>query len=264
MALADADRHRAGLAVGSLSQLQHQAVTQPGGAHTGGLQALQPLQRAVQSVGQFLAFLGGVLAVDAQGLAQPLGDVFERVGQVAIFVERVDQHHHRGGILGRQAHAQQLAAQVVLQRRAGFGRLDRLVVVVAAARAAAGRWQFADAVEIVAFGAVFPVVALGAAELGSVHAGRLFGAAVSAVLAFGQLVLLALGALVSRGADALESELHRRVVFLDIQEWVLLEHLLDFLVQFQRRELQQPDRLLQLRRQRQVLRQPDLERGFHR
>jgi hypothetical protein len=48
---------------------------------------------------------------------------------------------------------------------------------------------------------------------------------------------------------------NRRVVFLGLEKGVLLEHLLDFLLQLQRRQLQQADRLLQLRRQRQVLRQ---------
>ena len=46
---------------------------------------------------------------------------------------------------------------------------------------------------------------------------------------------------------------HRGVVFLGLEEGVLFEHLLDFLMQLERRQLQQPDRLLQLRRQRQVL-----------
>jgi len=41
------------------------------------------------------------------------------------------------------------------------------------------------------------------------------------------------------------------VVF--FQERVVIEHLLDFLAQLQGGELQQPDRLLQLRRQGQML-----------
>ena len=43
-----------------------------------------------------------------------------------------------------------------------------------------------------------------------------------------------------------------------LEEGVLLHHLLDLLVQFQGRELQESDRLLQLRRQRKMLRQADL------
>ena len=63
--------------------------------------------------------------------------------------------------------------------------------------------------------------------------------------------------------EALELRLGQRRVFLGLEEGVLLHHLLDLLVQFQGRELQQPDRLLQLRRQREMLRQADLQRGFH-
>ncbi len=50
----------------------------------------------------------------------------------------------------------------------------------------------------------------------------------------------------------------RRRLFLGLEERVLLEHLLDFLVQLERRQLEQPDRLLQLRRQREMLREADL------
>ena len=53
------------------------------------------------------------------------------------------------------------------------------------------------------------------------------------------------------------------MVFLDFEEGVLFEHLLDFLVQLERRQLQQADRLLQLRRQRQMLRQANLQGRFH-
>ena len=42
-----------------------------------------------------------------------------------------------------------------------------------------------------------------------------------------------------------------------------VEQMLDFLAQLQRRELQQADGLLQLGRERQVLREPKCERRFH-
>ncbi|MNV99480.1 hypothetical protein D3C71_1948500 [compost metagenome] len=38
------------------------------------------------------------------------------------------------------------------------------------------------------------------------------------------------------------------------EERVVVEHVLDFLAQLQRRELEQPDRLLQLRREGEMLR----------
>ena len=136
------------------------------------------------------------------------------------------------------------------------GAVDRLVIVaLARRRCTVGAGQLADAVEVIALGAVFPVVALGAAELGGVHAGGLVGAglAVAAIFALAELALLALGAGIGRGADTLQAELHRRVVFLGVKERVGFEHLLDFLVQFQRGQLQQADGLLQLGRERQVL-----------
>jgi hypothetical protein len=51
--------------------------------------------------------------------------------------------------------------------------------------------------------------------------------------------------------------------FVGLEEGVGLEHLLDFLLQLDGRQLQQPDRLLQLRRQRQMLRQAQVQRLLH-
>jgi hypothetical protein len=48
--------------------------------------------------------------------------------------------------------------------------------------------------------------------------------------------------------------LAHRSLFRHFEERVLVEHLLDFLAQLKRRQLQQPDRLLQLGRQRKMLR----------
>ena len=49
----------------------------------------------------------------------------------------------------------------------------------------------------------------------------------------------------------------RRSFFGDFQKRVFVEHLLDFLAQLQRGELQQANGLLQLWRERQVLRNPE-------
>ena len=57
-----------------------------------------------------------------------------------------------------------------------------------------------------------------------------------------------------RGVGLRQPEfLTRRFVQAQLQEGVLVEHLLDFLRQLERGQLQQPDRLLQLRRQRKML-----------
>ena len=56
----------------------------------------------------------------------------------------------------------------------------------------------------------------------------------------------------------------RRTAVLALEQRVLLQEALDLLVELDRRQLQQPDRLLQLRRQREVLGEPELEGVLHR
>ena len=72
---------------------------------------MQEVQAALQAVHQLLALL---VALDAQHLGQALGDLLERVGQVAVLVERLDQHHHGGGVLCTEAQVRELRAQMVL------------------------------------------------------------------------------------------------------------------------------------------------------
>ncbi len=196
-------------------------------------------------------------------VGEPLGDLLQRVGQVAVLVERVDQRGQRGGVLGCEAHARELRAQVVLQRFGGGAALAALevVAVFAGAGGLAQLGQLGDAVEVLALGAVFPVVALGGAELGAVDAGRLVGVGGAGLDA--RLGLLALGAALA-GGGALVRRLGRGRFLVDLQERVLLEHLVDLLLQLQRGELEQADRLLELRCQCEVLRQAQLQRRLHR
>ncbi len=124
----------------------------------------------------------GVVGLERQAaFAQPGGDVLQRIGEIALVVERIDQHQHRRRIGIAEAHARQLAAQVVLQagdRRVAIGVVDVAVVLGAGL---AGR--LADAVEVLALGAVLPVVALGAAEIGrAVDRRHVVAAAVAAAL----------------------------------------------------------------------------------
>ena len=241
--LADDDRDRLRLAARLQPQLQGQALAEIACADARGLHALQPLQGAVQAFEQFLALF---LAVGELGR-----DLFERVGEITVVVQRLDQHMQRGRVLGRQPHAGQLVAQELLQALRGGVAVLRIELVAVAAAGAAGARRFADPVEVVALGAVLPVVALGRAELGVVDRRGLFDGVTARC--FGRVLGFALAdTLGRRGALGQRLE-HRGVVFLGLEEGVLLEHLLDFLVQFERRQLQQPDRLLQLRRQRQVL-----------
>ncbi len=64
---------------------------------------------------------------------------------------------------------------------------------------------------------------------------------------------------------AISQQAHRMVqrVIDAFQQWIVGQYLFQFLVQFEGRELQQADRLLQLRRQRKMLGSAELERLFH-
>ena len=169
-------------------------------------------------------------------------------------------HALNGRHVGRtQARAQQLLAQVLLEadgHAVALHRVELVVIVVA-------RRGFADAVEIVALGAVFPVVALGGAQIGPVEPAFSRVPFTAALLRVGGRFFAA-GAVV---ALALELGAGRRVeggeVFVRLEEGVLLEHLLDFLMELERGQLQQADGLLQLGREGQVLRQPELQGGLH-
>ena len=144
---------------------------------------MQPAQCAAQARHQFVEGVFVRLVRQQAG-----GDLFERVGEVTVLVEGLDEHVDGGHVLVAQAGAQQLLTQVLLQGDGQAVALERVGVVVALALA--GR-AFADAVEVVALGAVFPVLALGGAQLGGVDAagvglgGRAvtFGAGVFAAVA---------------------------------------------------------------------------------
>src|SRR5688572_14313747 len=66
------------------------------------------------------------------------------------------------------------------------------------------------------------------------------------------------GALRRRGSDRLFAQ-----PLFALEQRIVLQELLDFLIEFERRELQQTDRLLELRSKRQMLGQPELERMLH-
>jgi len=100
---------------------------------------------------------------------------------------------------------------VVFQRDARVGAVLALeVVVVAAGLPAGGRRQLADAVEVVALGAVLPVVALGGAEVGGVDA-RGFVAAVVAGAAVGLGVRGGLDTVAAAGRCAGVGRVERQV-----------------------------------------------------
>jgi hypothetical protein len=128
----------------------------------------------------------------------------------------------------------------------------RLLVIVGRADASAGAraGQLADAVEVIALGAVLPIAAFRAVEVAGVDA--------AGFLATVECRFLAVTAALAgrwRLADgnALDGALTSCSVFVGLEERILVEHLVDLLLQLQCRQLQQPDRLLQLRRQCKML-----------
>ena len=116
-----------------------------------------------------------------------------------------------------------------------------------------GWGRLTDAIEVITFGAVGPVFAFGGAKfLGTDLGNRLAG-----VGCVGQGIAVdhAVNRLALRGG--LEGA--GGCVLFRLEKGVLVQHLADFLVQLQRRQLQQADGLLQLGRERQMLGQPDLK-----
>src|SRR5262245_38399048 len=60
---------------------------------------------------------------------QERGDFLERLGEVAIFVQRVDQHHHERAVALVKICKRELRQQVVAQRRRG-GRGEVAVAIL--------------------------------------------------------------------------------------------------------------------------------------
>ena len=68
---------------------------------------------------------------------------------------------------------------------------------------------------------------------------------------------LLLHILANRRIGLLQTKLFSRCrVFIEFKKWIFVKHLPDFLAQLKRGQLEQANRLLQLRRQREVLRKP--------
>jgi hypothetical protein len=216
----DLERQRAGRMPAQQAQLQHQALGGRARAHARGLEILQVPQRDAE-----------LLGVDLGLRREQRRDLLQRLREIAILVERVDQHRDQRAVALADAGERELLVEVVAQRRR-VGRRERAVGVVVVVRAPGGR-------------------------------GRL-----------GQPVLAPLGGLVGRGRLRLRGARARvarrgergaRLAFrvLALEDRVLHQQALDLLVQLDRGQLQQADRLLQLRRQRQVLREPELQGGLH-
>jgi hypothetical protein len=202
-------------------QLQLEALGDVAGADAGGLEVLHVAQRDLQLLDLDVGNRG------AGGLTQLL----ELALEVAVLVEVADDDGRQLLVALGEAGERQLLHEVVLQRGLEGGELGEIVaVVILAPRAAAGgRMLLAEAVLL---GEARRLVA------------RLFGGGGGGRDFLGR-------------GDAGRGWGRRFVARSQVRPFeqrVLREVALQLLVQLDRRQLQQPDGLLQLGREREVLR----------
>src|SRR5262245_14788606 len=211
--------------LGQRCELQCQALPQVAGTHARRLEVLQVLERDLQ-----------LLQLDPQLRRKDSYQLVEALREIAVVVQRVDEEPDQACIALGQLRERELRQQVRPQRRRirGYLLVLALLAVVAIGR---GRRvvQRAD-VAIAAFG-----------RRGV--AGRLFGG--SRFGGGGCRLRYAKGRV--RGGGLLAGAV------LALEQGIFLQHALQLLVELQRRQLQQADRLLQLRGEREVLGQPELK-----
>src|SRR3954469_10209423 len=202
------------------AQLQAEAFAGRAGADAGGLEGLQMAQRDGEFFGLELGFGG-----------EKRRDFFERLREVAVLVERVDQQLDQDAVSLAEVGERELRAQMVAQRCRFRGAEIAVTVLVVIACAAPVRRD------------VGRPVGLGRRRLGRRRGGAAAG---------------------DRGLrDRLPHAAAVFLVILALERGVLHQQPVDLLVELDRRELQQADRLLQLRREGEVLREAELKRGLH-
>ena len=220
-------------------QLQRQAFGGVAGADARRLEALQIAERD-----------GELVRIDLELLREHLGHFLERDVEVAVLVQRVDQRADEPPVAQRQVEHGELREEVIAQRaRRDLLRVEAVVVVVGRGGAAPIR---------IAAGVVL--------EIGAVDGLRALARFVAGFLAAGPVVVVRRHLLGRRGGGARELRGGRRrlVVALGLLEQrVLLQHPLDLGIQLDRGQLQQPDRLLQLRGECEVLAELELEGLLH-
>ncbi len=224
-------------------ELQRQAFAERTGAHAHRVQVMEQSQRHGEAMNQFFLLLGIVAR-------QGGGERLQRLIQVAIVVERFDQESQCAAVFLGQAQRKSLPVEMGLQRLIAEREVGGVDLFVAA-QVVFSRRRIAAPLAIVGndFGAA---VAVPAGRLGFQGGGGLGFRCRRRGRVVGELGFTVV--LRHRGVGLGQPEfLTRRFVEAQLQEGVLVEHLLDFLRQLERGQLQQPDRLLQLRRQRQML-----------
>ncbi len=213
--------------LGKRAQLQLQALGRRARADAGRIQVLQVLERDREIVG-----------LDPELRRQHLRDLLERLRQVAVLVERVDEHRDQPAVALGQRRQRELLEQMVAQRRRLGGEL-RVIRLVAFLASCAG----AAAFEV-------PVGVRRALVLGRC---RTFGGRGALRRRFGGL----LGAVDARRGVAVV------IALLALEQRVVGEKPLQLLIELERGQLEETDGLLQLRRQREVLRQLELQGLLH-
>lgn len=245
----DIERERARRGRIQPQQLQLQAFGRGPRADARRIEAVHERERRVQFVD-----------VDFE-LRRQIGEHFvERRAQVAVVVERFDQERDERAIARARLRDAQLRHQMIAQRRRGFVDLHRRQIVVVGCGGGA-----AEVVEI----PLARVAAVGRIAVVFVDAGGFV--ALGALIRRSRAVRRA-GHRLGRGrrgrlrdhrAVGRDAQGARDPVVVVLEQRVLRDRRCDFLLQFERRQLQQPDRLLKLGREREMLRQAKLETGFH-
>ena len=277
--VAQRQRGAGGGAVAQFQHLQAQAFGQIACAHAGGVHLLQVGQGAGQELFEFgllrLALGGGARGAFAgvRWCDEGGGQFGQRLAEVAVVVQGFDQGVQRGLLGGWQAQAQRLLVQVGLQRQRGAVPVGGVAVVGLAVAAAAvhGGGGGVVAPFAVVRGDVHAAVAvpvqLGVAVVFAVVGRGITGAVAVAIAAWvddgggrGRIGgdfgggLAETVAQTDRGVGVRQARgVGLGGVGVAFQKGVVGQLLFHLLCQFQRGELQQPDGLLQLWRQRQVL-----------
>jgi hypothetical protein len=238
-------------------ELQAQAFAQVARAHAGGFQRLQQAQRHAEAVLQFF----GLLQVVA---GQASGQRGEGIFQVAVVVERLDQEAQRRAVHLAQAQRQRLAVQEGRERLLAarqLGGVGALIVVAQVVLARGGvAAPFAVVRQDLGRAVAFPALRNRNFRFILVTSQRRL---VIACYRTGSTLRLKVIA-AHRGVNLRQSEfLARRLLGVQLQERVVVEHLLDLLAELQCGELQQTDRLLQLGSECKMLRNPQRKALLH-
>ena len=208
-----------------LPQLQLDAFADRARADAGRIERLNDVREGGFDLGGLALDLG----------PQGVGDLLQRLRQVAVVADGIDDGARDGQLARRELRQLELPQKMFLQRLAGGVGEFLLPVIVIAAPGGVGRSDAALAPALIQH--------LDGALARSFRGG------------FGRFRRRRV--LQRRGVEAfLMAIVHR------LQHDVGLEEFADMRLQLEGGQLQEPDGLLQLRGHRQLLTQPELQRGF--